>query len=78
MAAQKQEVEIFVPGRLCVLGEHSDWAGEYRDINGAISYGLNSIFNPFFTHLLSMQGWRLSAPRMKACLPNVVHGLLIV
>lgn len=22
--------EIFVPGRLCLFGEHSDWAGEYR------------------------------------------------
>jgi galactokinase len=22
--------EIFVPGRLCLLGEHSDWAGRYR------------------------------------------------
>jgi len=22
--------EIFVPGRLCLMGEHSDWAGEYQ------------------------------------------------
>ena len=22
--------ELFVPGRLCLLGEHSDWAGAYR------------------------------------------------
>jgi galactokinase len=21
--------DIFVPGRLCILGEHSDWAAEY-------------------------------------------------
>ena len=21
--------EIFIPGRLCILGEHSDWAAEY-------------------------------------------------
>lgn len=21
--------EIFVPGRLCILGEHTDWAAEY-------------------------------------------------
>ena len=32
-------VEVFVPGRLCILGEHSDWAAEYRDINPTISYG---------------------------------------
>jgi galactokinase len=24
------EAELFVPGRLCLLGEHSDWAGRYR------------------------------------------------
>jgi galactokinase len=34
-----QEKELFVPGRLCILGEHSDWAGEYRDTNGSIPYG---------------------------------------
>jgi hypothetical protein len=22
--------EVFVPGRLCLFGEHSDWAGQYR------------------------------------------------
>ena len=25
--------EIFVPGRLCLFGEHSDWAGKYRTMN---------------------------------------------
>ena len=24
------KTELFVPGRLCLFGEHSDWAGEYR------------------------------------------------
>lgn len=24
-------VEVFVPGRLCILGEHSDWAAGYRN-----------------------------------------------
>ena len=24
-----KDVEIFVPGRLCLFGEHSDWAGRY-------------------------------------------------
>ena len=33
------EAEIFVPGRLCILGEHSDWAAEYRTVNPSISYG---------------------------------------
>lgn len=32
--------EIFVPGRLCLLGEHSDWAGEYRVSHPEIAPGL--------------------------------------
>ena len=32
-------VHLFVPGRLCLFGEHSDWAGMYRSINSAIPTG---------------------------------------
>jgi UTP-glucose-1-phosphate uridylyltransferase/mevalonate kinase len=32
-------VNIFVPGRICLLGEHSDWAGGYRRINADIESG---------------------------------------
>jgi UTP-glucose-1-phosphate uridylyltransferase/mevalonate kinase len=32
-------VNIFVPGRVCLLGEHSDWAGGYRRINADIECG---------------------------------------
>lgn len=28
--ADEEVHELFVPGRLCLLGEHSDWAGGYR------------------------------------------------
>jgi galactokinase len=28
----KREVELFVPGRLCLFGEHSDWAGRYAAV----------------------------------------------
>lgn len=31
--------EIFVPGRLCLFGEHSDWAGKYRTMNADIVPG---------------------------------------
>ena len=27
--AEPGPVELFVPGRLCLFGEHSDWAGSY-------------------------------------------------
>ncbi|BAY38194.1 GHMP kinase [Nostoc sp. NIES-2111] len=36
-------MRIFVPGRLCLFGEHSDWAGEYRQINPQIEKGYTLI-----------------------------------
>ena len=32
-------MDIFVSGRLCLFGEHSDWAGEYRQVNPRIEPG---------------------------------------
>lgn len=32
-------MKIFVPGRICLLGEHSDWAGGYRRTNAAVEKG---------------------------------------
>ena len=32
-------MRIFVPGRLCLFGEHTDWAGTYRTINPKIEKG---------------------------------------
>jgi len=32
-------IELFVPGRLCLFGEHSDWAGKYRSMNSALIAG---------------------------------------
>jgi UTP-glucose-1-phosphate uridylyltransferase/mevalonate kinase len=32
-------MKLFVPGRICLFGEHSDWAGGYRRINGALEKG---------------------------------------
>ncbi len=34
-----ESVELFVPGRLCIMGEHSDWAGKYRNVNNKIEKG---------------------------------------
>ena len=33
-------MEIFVPGRLCLFGEHSDWAGLYHRANDQIEPGM--------------------------------------
>jgi UTP-glucose-1-phosphate uridylyltransferase/mevalonate kinase len=32
-------MKIFVPGRICLFGEHSDWAGGYRRFNADIEKG---------------------------------------
>ncbi|MBE9166625.1 GHMP kinase [Pleurocapsales cyanobacterium LEGE 06147] len=32
-------MKLFVPGRLCLFGEHSDWAGEYRRLNSNLEKG---------------------------------------
>jgi UTP-glucose-1-phosphate uridylyltransferase/mevalonate kinase len=36
-------VKLFVPGRICLFGEHSDWAGGYRRINAEIERGYTLI-----------------------------------
>lgn len=35
-----ENYELFVPGRLCLFGEHTDWAGRYTDINSDVVPGL--------------------------------------
>ena len=32
-------MKLFVPGRLCLFGEHTDWAGHYRTMNADINPG---------------------------------------
>jgi len=36
-------MRLFVPGRICLFGEHTDWAGGYRRINGALEKGYTII-----------------------------------
>lgn len=38
-----EEMELFVPGRLCLLGEHSDWSGPLRKVNPDIAPGLTIV-----------------------------------
>ena len=33
------QLNLFVPGRLCLFGEHTDWAGKYRTMNADIAPG---------------------------------------
>lgn len=34
-----EKINLFVPGRLCLFGEHSDWAGMYRSMNAKVEKG---------------------------------------
>ena len=36
-------MELFVPGRICLFGEHSDWAGGYRRVNPEVERGFTLI-----------------------------------
>ena len=36
---KQDKIKLFVPGRLCLFGEHSDWAGQMRKFNSAIIPG---------------------------------------
>ena len=36
-------MKLFVPGRICLFGEHSDWAGSYRRINAELEKGYTLI-----------------------------------
>ena len=37
------KLELFVPGRLCLFGEHTDWAGKYRSMNADIVPGASIV-----------------------------------
>ena len=36
-------IQLFVPGRLCLFGEHTDWAGHYRTMNADILPGASIV-----------------------------------
>ncbi len=36
-------LKLFVPGRLCLFGEHTDWAGKYRSMNADIVPGMSIV-----------------------------------
>ena len=55
-------MKIFVPGRICLFGEHTDWAGGYRRVNADLekgyaiiastNQGLHAEINPHPTKLI--------------------------
>jgi UTP-glucose-1-phosphate uridylyltransferase/mevalonate kinase len=43
MTETKKSFTLFVPGRICLFGEHSDWAGGHRRINSKLGKGYTII-----------------------------------
>jgi hypothetical protein len=37
-------MKIFILGRICMFGEHSDWAGGFRRVNADIEMGYTLIY----------------------------------
>jgi UTP-glucose-1-phosphate uridylyltransferase/mevalonate kinase len=81
-------MKIFVPGRICLFGEHSDWAGSYRRINGEIeqgytiicgtNHGLHAEVKPHPTRLLIRSTVRDAEGRCDADFPMDRNVLLEV
>ena len=45
--AADAQMELFVPGRVCLLGEHSDWAGGFRRDAPSIPPGKCLVVRPY-------------------------------
>ena len=77
-------MRIFVPGRICLFGEHSDWAGGYRRVNSRIergyciitgtNQGIYADVEPHPTHLVVTAdlGGRCEGPREIAMTPDAL------
>ena len=79
-------MKIFVPGRLCLFGEHSDWAGGYRRLNSALekgytllvgtNQGLYAEVKPHPTHLILRTSLSDGTPKEPLVLPMERQALL--
>ena len=79
-------MKIFVPGRLCLFGEHSDWAGGYRRLNDQLekgytllvgtNQGLYAEVKPHPTHLILRASLSDGTPQEPIELPMDRNALL--
>jgi len=82
----ERDHEVFVPGRVCLFGEHSDWAGGYRRINSAIvpgfaiicgtNQGLHARIKPHPDRLIFRSSLTLDGERQEFELPMRADALL--
>jgi len=78
-------MKLFVPGRLCLFGEHSDWAAGYRPLNPAIekghtliastNQGIYAEVNQHPTHLI-LRAALNDGTKIEAALPMAKKALL--
>ncbi|MEG3939603.1 GHMP kinase [Microcoleus sp. S36b_A3] len=78
-------MQLFVPGRLCLFGEHTDWAAAYRPLNSAIAKGCTLIAStnqgiyaevkPHPTHLI-LRAALNDGTKIEAALPMEKNCLL--
>jgi hypothetical protein len=64
----EQAVDLFVPGRLCVLGEHTDWAGQLQGCDGGeYLHHITSQDLPVCMLVWSVLGTLSTAPEVGQC-----------
>ena len=78
-------MKIFIPGRLCLFGEHSDWAAGYRPLNPTIekgytlivstNQGIHAEVNQHPTHLILRSALN-DGTKIEAALPIEKNALL--
>jgi mevalonate kinase len=78
--------ELFVPGRVCLFGEHSDWAGEYRRLDPGIekghaliagtNQGIHALIAEHPTHLVLIATGRDGSRRAPGRIPMAPAALL--
>lgn len=82
----ERELDVFVPGRVCLFGEHSDWAGGYRRINSALvpgyaiicgtNQGLHARIQPHSERLIFRSSLTAGGVRQQFELPMRAEALL--
>lgn len=54
VSLSNDELELFVPGRICLLGEHSDWAGGHRAANNDLVEGYCMVLFSLIFHSIQV------------------------
>lgn len=78
MPREANSTHLFVPGRICLFGEHSDWAGGYRRANSTIEKGYTlicgtdqGVYAEVSSHPCELV-LTASTPAGEACGPNIL------